>query len=431
MKSMVDEVLPIERGERPLRSLFLDLNSYFASVEQNEDPQLRNKPIAVVPMDADSTCVIAASYQAKAHGIKTGTLVGEAKRLCPDLTIVPATPALYTHYHRRVLEVVETVLPVERVCSIDEMRFALLGKEREASEAKLIARKMKQALFEGVGPCMTCSIGVAPNSFLAKLATDMQKPDGLIVIEAMDIPACFEKLKLTDFAGINKRMQARLNGAGIFTPMEMVARSQTELRAAFGSVIGAKWWYLLRGFILSDDEEPRKSLSHSHILPPELRNDQGCKEVILRLLQKASARLRSNSLWASHVGFFVKGMARSWKADVSLPPSQDTITFNDAFLDIWSTRNFERPLGVGICFTGLCTGEQVTPSLFDDTGDRAKLNSAVDTVNQKFGKNTVYLAGMEHAKDSADEKIAFNKTWLFSEGKGDHEWPDTFRGLGN
>nr|HMS55732.1 hypothetical protein [Fimbriimonadaceae bacterium] len=208
------------------------------------------------------------------------------------------------------------------------MRFALLGKEREANEARLIAKQMKEALFNGVGPCMTCSVGIAPNSFLAKLATDMQKPDGLIVIEASAIPKCFEGLKLTDFAGINKRMQARLNGAGIFTPMEMFAKSQSELRTAFGSVVGAKWWYLLRGFILSDEEEPRKSLSHSHILPPELRNDHGCKEVILRLLQKASARLRANSLWSSHVGFFVKGMAKSWKADVSLPPSQDTITFN-------------------------------------------------------------------------------------------------------
>nr|HMS56288.1 hypothetical protein [Fimbriimonadaceae bacterium] len=99
------------------------------------------------------------------------------------------------------------------------------------------------------------------------------------------------------------------------------------------------------------------------------------------------------------------------------------------FLRAWESRDFERPLGVGICFTHLCSADQVTPSLFDDTGERAKLNSAVDTVNQKFGKNTIYLAGMEQAKDSADEKIAFNKTWLFSEGKGDHEWPDTFRGL--
>lgn len=425
---MVDGVLPQQKAQ-PLRSLFLDLNSYFASVEQNECPELRDKPVAVVPMLADTTCVIAASYEAKACGIRTGTLVADAKRLCPDLVLLDSTPALYTHYHRRVLEVVETVLPIERVCSIDEMRFSLLGKEREPGEARLLAQRLKAALYEGVGPCMTCSIGIASNSFLAKLGTEMEKPNGLVVLEQSTIPSCFENLKLTDFTGINKRMQARLNASGIFTPMELYAKSERELRAAFGSVVGARWWYLLRGYILSDDEEPRKSLSHSHILPPELRTDNGCKEVILRLLQKATARLRANGLWAGHVAFFVKGLSKSWRAETTMPPSQDTLLFNEAFVEAWEERDFERPLGVGVCFTKLCVAEQVTPSLFDETGERAKLNDAVDSVNSKFGKNTVYLAGMQKAKDTADEKIAFNKTWLFSEGKGDYEWPDTFRGL--
>lgn len=419
---MVDETLP-------LRSLFLDLNSYFASVEQNEDPSLRGKPIAVVPMDADSTCVIAASYPAKKYGIKTGTLVGEAKRMCPDLVIKPATPALYTHYHRRVLEVAESVLPVEKVCSIDEMRFELIGKERNLDEARKIALNMKAAILEHVGPAMTCSVGIAPNGFLAKLATDMQKPDGLVIITKDRIPSCFEELKLTDFAGINKRMQARLNAAGIFTPAQMFAQSPKELRAGFGSIVGERWWYLLRGFQMSDDQESRKSLSHSHVLPPDLRTDQGCKEVLLRLLQKASARLRANSLWAGHLSVGVQGFDQSWRAEMSFPPTQDTVTFNDFFLRAWEKREFNRPRQVGIVFGNLKEAEQVNLSLFDPVEERSKLNNAVDNVNQKFGKNTIYLAGMQHAKDAADEKIAFNKTWLFKEGKDDHEWPDTFRGL--
>jgi len=424
---MVDETLPVS-DPRPLRSLFLDLNSYFASVEQNEDESLRGKPVAVAPMMADSTCVIAASYEAKRFGIKTGTNVGDAKRMCPDLVVLPGRPPLYTHYHRRVIEVLESVLPVEKVCSIDEMRFGLIGKEREPEEARAIATRMKAALREGVGPAMTCSVGIAPNAFLAKLGTEMQKPDGLVVLEARDLPRAFDGLKLTDFAGINRRMQARLNAAGVFTPLEMFARSPQELRLAFGSVTGERWWYLLRGYLLPEEEEPRKSLSHSHVLPPELRTDQGCREVLLRLIQKASARLRANGLWAGHMGVFVSAFTRSWKAETNLPPTQDTITFNEYFLDAWRHRNFERPRGVGVVFSDLRTSDEVTFSLFDATEERAKLNQAVDGVNQKFGKNTIYLAGMQTAKDTADEKIAFNKTWLFSEGKDDNEWPDTFRG---
>lgn len=424
---MVDETLPVS-DPRPLRSLFLDLNSYFASVEQNEDESLRGKPVAVAPMMADSTCVIAASYEAKRFGIKTGTNVGDAKRMCQDLVVLPGRPPLYTHYHRRVIEVLESVLPVEKVCSIDEMRFGLIGKEREPEEARAIATRMKAALREGVGPAMTCSVGIAPNAFLAKLGTEMQKPDGLVVLEARDLPRAFEGLKLTDFAGINRRMQARLNAAGVFTPLQMFARSPQELRLAFGSVTGERWWYLLRGYLLPEEEEPRKSLSHSHVLPPDLRTDQGCREVLLRLIQKASARLRANGLWAGHMGVFVSAFTRSWKAETNLPPTQDTITFNEYFLDAWRHRNFERPRGVGVVFSDLRTSDEVTFSLFDATEERAKLNQAVDGVNQKFGKNTIYLAGMQTAKDTADEKIAFNKTWLFSEGKDDNEWPDTFRG---
>lgn len=125
----------------------------------------------------------------------------------------------------------------------------------------------------------------------------------------------------------------------------------------------------------------------------------------------------------------VKGFDRSWKAVVKLPATQDTVTLNEGFLDAWKSRDFSRPRSVGVTFTDLREAEQVTPSLFDQSQDRSELNHAVDLLNRKFGKNTIFLAGMERAKDTATEKIAFQKTDLFSEGKDDHVWVDTFRGL--
>jgi DNA polymerase-4 len=273
---MVDAVLPIEHRDRPLRYLFLDLNSYFASVEQQENPDLRGKPVAVVPVMADSSFVIAASYEAKAYGVRTGTRIGEAKLMCPGLVLVDGGFSVYSAYHKRVIEVVESVLPIDKVCSIDEMRFRLLGEERCPEVAAELAGKIKQAIREGVGSQMMCSVGVAPNAFLAKVGTELQKPDGLVVIRQEELPHKLHKLSLTDFPGINKRMAARLNASGIFSTEQLCAADRKTMLRAFGSVIGEKWWYMLRGYDFQPDLQDRKTLGHSHVLPPDLRTDKGC-----------------------------------------------------------------------------------------------------------------------------------------------------------
>jgi DNA polymerase-4 len=258
----------------------------------------------------------------------------------------------------------------------------------------------------------------------------LQKPDGLVVIQRDDLPHALHSLRLTDFTGINVRMAARLHAAGIFTAESLCAADRPTLLAAFGSVIGEKWWYLLRGYELTDDESERKSLSHSHVLAPELRNDEGCYQVLLRLIQKATARLRSQGLRAQTVTFYVSGFTAAWKASEHLPATDDAIAINQALARVWPARNYERPRGVGVVFADLVDAHHFTPSLFEDRQqpDRHRLMEAVDQVNEKFGKNTIYLAGMQRTRDAAPERIAFTKTWLFSEGKGDNEWVDTFRG---
>jgi DNA polymerase-4 len=408
--------------------MFLDLNSYFASVEQQLDPKLRGKPVVVSPVDSDSTCAIAASYEAKKFGIKCGTNIGDARRKCPDLIVVKGTHAAYVHYHNMVITACDTVLPVDKVCSIDEMRFCLLATEAVPEVVRGLARKMKKALLEQVGECITASIGVAPNHFLAKLATDMMKPDGLVILEHTDLPNKLFDLKLTDFCGISYRTKIRLNAAGIFSGKDLVLASEQKLKLAFGGIVGERFYHRLRGEWGNDDNQTDKSLSHSHVLPPELRTEKGARDVTLRLLQKASARLRANGLWATHMSVYVKGMGRSWGDSTSLAPTQDSVTMTNYFLEMWEKHTFERALQVGVVFTGLLKPEHVTPSLFDPTVERSAFNSAIDKVNQKFGKHKVLLAGMEDAKDTAEEKIAFQKTWLFQEGKDDNVWPDTFRG---
>ncbi len=176
-----------ERGSAPgplLNWLFVDLNSYFASVEQEIRPELRGRPVGIVPMMADTTVCIAASYEAKACGVKTGTVVADAKRMCPGLVLVEARHEIYVDYHHRIVEAVESCLPVTAVLSIDEMACRLMGRERPLLAAMELGRKVKARIRERVGPMLRSSVGLATNRYLAKVASDMEKPDGLVALPA-------------------------------------------------------------------------------------------------------------------------------------------------------------------------------------------------------------------------------------------------------
>src|SRR6476646_8516563 len=154
--------------------LFLDMNSYFASVEQQVQPRLRGKPTAVVTVDADSTVCIAASYEAKAFGVSTGTALGEARKKCPDLNVVVARHEIYVDYHKKIQEAVEqNCLHVSKIISIDEMECRLRGRDTQISNAQELARQVKKAIYS-VGEMLHCSVGLAPNRFLAKVASNIK-----------------------------------------------------------------------------------------------------------------------------------------------------------------------------------------------------------------------------------------------------------------
>src|SRR3974390_1594305 len=179
-----------------LNWLFVDLNSYFASVEQQVRPELRGRPVGVVPMMADTTVCIAASYEAKAFGVRTGTVVADARRLCPGILLVEGRHELYTEYHHRVVEAVESCLPVTAVCSIDEMACRLMGRERPLLAAMELGRKVKARIRARVGERLRSSVGLATNRYLAKVASDMEKPDGLMALPLDLLPEALQSLNV-------------------------------------------------------------------------------------------------------------------------------------------------------------------------------------------------------------------------------------------
>lgn len=401
----------------PLNHLFVDFNAYFASVEQQEKPYLRNKPIAVVPVMANTTCCIAASYEAKKFGIKTGTIVSEAKKLCPNIKFVVASHRNYVEYHHALVNAVNECLPVDKVYSIDEMDCCLIGKERNRDEAIKIALRIKNNIKLKVGEFIKCSIGISTNRFLAKTATDMQKPDGLTVIEKSDLPNCLYKLSLNDIYGVGRKMEKRLIKNGIYSVEQLCNADKNLLHKIWGGIEGERLYEQLKGNEVSRPLTHRSTVGHSHVLSPDLRTNEKAFAVINKLLQKASMRLRYLGYYASGLAVVVKysdyPKKYKWKNHISFNFTQNTIDFLNALNLMWKENNFilngYKPVAVGVVLFNLIPEKFATISLFEDYEKNKSLYKAIDLLNKRHGNSTIYFSGSQPALRSAPMRIAFTQ----------------------
>jgi DNA polymerase-4 len=349
-----------------LRSLFIDFNSYFASCEQHLRPDLRGKPVAVAPVVAPSGCCIAASYEAKKFGVRTGMRVREAMEKCPEIQIIDARPSEYVRLHHQLIEAIDTCIPIAGIHSVDEMSCRLAPEERDPEAAAALAEKIKRAIANRVGPTMRCSIGVAPNRFLAKVATDMMKPDGLVILRKEELPQSLYRLDLIDLPGIG----------------------------------------------------------HQHVLPPNLRSEEKARAVAMRLLHKAAARMRQIGYAAGRVtlsisvepapgetGYGAPGGwgAAGWHATAALPAGcRDTSQCAEILSRMWSARPAGRPKQVGVTLSELAADACVTAPLFAEERKSEQLCRAVDAINLRFGRNAVYSGAVHEERESARGGIAFN-----------------------
>jgi DNA polymerase-4 len=422
---------PDTRSGPMVNWLFVDLNSYFASVEQESRPELRGRPIAVVPMMADTTVCIAASYEAKAFGVKTGTVVGDAKKICPGIELVEARHELYVDFHHRIVEAVESCLPVSAVLSIDEMACHLMGRERPLLSAMALGRQVKARIRERVGQSLRSSVGLATNRYLAKVASDMEKPDGLVALPLDILPEALRRLTLRDLPGIGAKTEKRLNEAGIREMSDLLALNCEKSGQVWGSVWGERLWHWLQGedFDMADTEH-LKSISHQHVLAPEMRSPEQAWPVAHKLLHKAAMRLRSNGLWASNIGLAI-GFAvpradakpisnfgtptRGWKSELRLSECQDNQTLIAALRRLWDARPTSRdhahPYFLGVHLGGLVPNRLHSLNLFEGTEDeqsRVRLLAIMDQLNNKYGMSTLAPATMLTAFKAAPTRIAFH-----------------------
>ncbi|MCP5381533.1 MAG: impB/mucB/samB family protein [Kordiimonadaceae bacterium] len=410
--------------------LYLDLNSYFASVEQQLNPQLRGKPVAVVPSDTEATCAIAASYEAKAYGVKTGTMIYQARKLCPGLVTVPARHDKYVEYHHKIMEQIDKHIPITKVCSIDEVACRLIGHEREKEKALEIARNIKKAILENVGPCLRSSVGIGPNRFLAKVASNLQKPDGLTVLYATELPDRLAHLKLSDLPGIGRNMDARLSRAGINDITCFWNLDPKHVRRIWHSVEGERFWYALHGIETTTNDDPtRRTVGHSHVLAPNMRPRHKARLVARRLTLKAASRLRRLGFFARNYSLYVRfdipkgdGRKYKWQMDIKIPLAEDSFSFLRALNMLWqkmiedNTPTHIKQLSV--TFFGLVPAEKIMPDMFKQLDDpisktqnrHSRLSVAMDDINKKYGLDTVVLGTLpETMAPFSGTKIAFTR----------------------
>lgn len=395
--------------------MHVDMNAFFASVEQRCNPALRGKPIAVIG-SAKRTVVTTASYEARKFGVKTGMNKFEAKRACPSLILVIGDNQKYIDASVRMLEILKSFSPMVEAYSIDEAFIDITGCLAPFGSAEALARAVKEMIGKELG--LTCSIGIAPNKLLAKLASDMQKPDGLVIIDEAGKSRLLEDLPVGELWGIGPRLTENLGRMGVRTCGQLGRFSASILRERFG-IIGERLRLMGQGIYSSEvvpigQEEEAKSVGHSTTLPSDISEKAVIKRYLLKLSEMVGARAREHNLKGSKVCLTVRypDFYTFSRQKTLASRTNDTRAIYAAALAILEEirlRTAVRLLGVSI--SGLAKGGGQM-ALFEQDRRREKLLEAMDEVNRSFGDYTVTWGTLlDEGAESVDGTGVISPAW--------------------
>jgi len=421
------KILDSDFNKSEPRIMHIDLNSCFASVEQQANPLLRDKPIAVVHTDAPYGCILAPSVEAKLWGIKTGMNLKEGKDLCPWLIARVADPDKYREVHAKFAKLLDDYSDHIIPKSIDEFVLTLPVIERsvlkrnsrlQAEKGSLasertdligISQEIKQRIKSEIGDYLRVSIGVSTNQVLAKLASGLHKPDGFDIIDHTNFMNIYDHIPLQELCGINVRNEARLHRVGIFTVRQFYQANIQTLKSAFESILGRYWYTRLRGYEVDDVEFSRRSFGQSYVLPhPMDLNDW--RPILAKLVAKAARRLRKYDCSATAVHLYLRfGDGTSWHAGHQLHHSIFTDhELLDAALSLQRTVLCKKVKKIAVTFFGLEKDNGQLSCLRDLVKEKS-LAISQDEINDKWGEYTLsygsFLGSTGHVRDA----IAFGK----------------------
>jgi len=409
--------LPI--NSEPPQILHIDLNSCFATVEQQARPLLRGRPIAVTNRLTKNACVVAASYEAKALGVKVGMGYTEAKALAPDLIMVETDPPKYHHVYKILVKIMRSYSPNIGMKSIDEGVIDFHGTRQNINQRSLavIGHEIKQRLRDEVGCWMKCNIGIAPNRFLAKTAASLHKPDGLDIITHKNLRQTFEEMKLTDLTGIAERNQARLNAAGIYTPIQFLdAPSPVLSRKVFHSVCGDDWYRRLRGWEVDAAEHDTKTIGRQFVMDDYAASEEKVRNRLAHLCESTGLKMRTKGYCARGISLYIQyKTGDAWHSRQAFKSTFYTTPeiFRRAMLlfNQHPRHDYIVMLSVSCYLLEPSTTNQM--SILEEVNKEMFLTEAIDEINDRYGNYTVTFANSLGANREIKQKIPFGSTRYF------------------
>jgi DNA polymerase-4 len=381
------------------RIVFLiDMDAFFASVEERENPDLKGKPVIVVGSASPRSVVCAANYEARKYGVHSAMPFTKAKRLCPHVEVVTARAGLYRQVSRSIFSICETFTDLLEISSIDECYMDMTPTAQRFGGPLAAGRLLKEKILETEG--LTCTIGIAPNKLLAKLAAGMKKPNGLSRIALADIPGVFSTLPISALHGVGEKTAARLMSMGITTALALGAADRATLRKVFG-VYGDRLADMGRGLdgspVVPYYARPQaKSVSHEHTLGDDTRDMALLKRTLHYLSERVAYRLRKGGFCAGTVGIVLRfsNMQRITRSRTISDCTDDGLAIYHAVQPLLTEAMRDpRPVRLIGVSAGSLTQEITQQGLFDDP-KRKCLSGVIDTVNEKLGKMAIRPASL-------------------------------------
>ena len=412
--------------------MFLDMNCYFASCEQQRHPELRGKPLGVLTYDSPNAAVIAASKEAKKFGIKSGMRLQDCRILCPQLITVTTHPGWYRQIHVDVMNILRSYCDDVIPKSIDEAVINFNSYRLVYSDLTELAKQIKADITKK-HDYLTCSIGIAPNSFLAKVGTGLQKVDGLVVITPENIDSYLAKMKLTDLPGIASANERRLQMIGIRNPLEMRHASPALLRKAFGGVVGNYWHSRLNfGEVDMYSKAENRTMSATRTLSrQQSQNRQVLESMLISLCTRLEQRMVKGELFCKEMFFAIRYKdGTSWDTAIKLvEPLQDAMEMISYIKE--RIHDFERSRSMDTIFTPLTTnitvgissfmnGKVMQYSLFDNRIKKDTVRKVMYQIKDHFEQKDIVRKGCElFVPNVMKDAIGFGsvKDMLMKEGE--------------
>jgi DNA polymerase IV len=384
------------------------MDAFYAAIEQRDRPELRGKPV-IVGGDGPRSVVSTCSYEARKFGVHSAMPGTRARKLCPDGIFVPPRMDAYTKTSRIIQDIFHHYTPLVEPLSLDEAFLDVTGSFRMFSDGETIARAIKSDVLRDTE--LTISVGVAPCKYVAKVASDLDKPDGLVMVEADSVLAFLAPLSISRLWGAGKETQARLGALGFKRIGDIQERSLDELQRMLGDASGLHFYNMSRG----DDDRPvvssrdAKSVSQESTFGTDLTDETECHNILIKQSDQVGRRLRKAGLLGRTIRIKVRdGDFNTLTRQCGVPPTDNDFVIRQAALQlfdaVWNGRTGIRLLGVGV--GNLASQSQpVQDDLFSkaDNEKDGKVLDAIDHIRDRYGGGSIRHGGSYLRDSDPDE----------------------------